>query len=586
MSQQFNSIKVSGAGRSTFNLSHHQVMTSDFGYLTPICVRDMVPNDDYVVKPSIFCRLAPLAFPAYARVKVKVSSFFVPYRILYPHWSEWITQSRANNTIPPYFRVGNLRNLFRSDPQFEGVTTTSNFRGIFGRLAANLGLNPELFINDPDDDNGGISSEDRIAAFRFLAYYRIWLDWFMDSNLYDHSQMVASFNDQIKNGGLISPTTFLLTRNCCYGKDYFTTAKLHPQAGSDPSRISVNVGQDVNPGLKSPLNNQFYRMQLNPDTGQVKTNGYGTDTDGLNSNSSIGQFTVEELRAAVSLQRYLERNNYVGSKVINQLLVHFGIAPTPERLDMSEFLGGSDLNIQIGDVTSTTPHSTVSSEEVLTIGLGAQAGKGVAAGSSETIRYHAKEHGVFMTLMYIVPDTAYYQGIPKQFSLGVTGDPLDYYTPEFENLGFQEILNKEVFVPSSDTGAYEHYDPDGIFGYAPRYAYLKWQSDILSGDFLGVNSSFSDYGRSMDAWHLFRKLVYNDDNPLALNSNFVELSNINNNYDRIFQITDPKYDHFYFNIDVDVKATRPMVGFMEPSVDENNRGDGNTINLPYGGTRL
>lgn len=579
MSQQFNSIKVAGAGRSTFDLSHHQVMTSDFGYLTPICVRDMVPNDDFVVKPSIFCRLAPLAFPAYARVKVKVSSFFVPYRILYPHWSEWITQSQANNTIPPYFTVRLLRQYLKSDPQFNGGTPGDGPRGIYGRLAANLGLNPNLFLMDPDDDNGGLSGDDRICAFRFLAYYRIWLDWFMDSNIYDHSQMVSFFNNIIKDGGNLNAWTFFRTLNCCYGKDYFTTAKLHPQAGVNPSRIGVDLASAaLNPGLHVSTNSS-----------QVATNGTNVyqNVSGAASSATpkIGQFTVEELRAAVSLQRYLERNNYVGSKVINQLLVHFGIEPTPERLDMAEYLGGSDLFVQIGDVTSTTP-SDVGSTEVKNLGLGAQAGKAIVAGSTEEIRYHAKEHGVFMTIMYIVPDTAYYQGVPKQFSLGVTGDPLDYYTPEFENLGYQEILNKEVFVPSMDTGAYQNYDPDGIFGYAPRYAFLKWQYDILSGDFLGFSDPSVVGVSGLDSWHLFRKFIFNDQNPLALNSNFVEVNNHNTDYDRIFQITNNEYDHFYFNIDVDVKATRPMVGFMEPSVDENNRGDGNTLNLPYGGTRL
>lgn len=65
------------------------------------------------------------------------------------------------------------------------------------------------------------------------------------------------------------------------------------------------------------------------------------------------------------------------------------------------------------------------------------------------------------------------------------------------------------------------------------------------------------------------------------------MNNSNNDYDRIFQLTDNSFDHFYFNIDCDVKATRSMVGFAEPSLDStNNQGDGNAINLPYGGTRL
>ena len=110
--------------------------------------------------------------------------------------------------------------------------------------------------------------------------------------------------------------------------------------------------------------------------------------------------------------------------------------------------------------------------------------------------------------------------------------------------------------------------------------------DTLAGDFV-ANDTNGAVGSPLDAFHLFRKLAYDDTNPLALNANFVELDNHNNTYDRIFQVTDNELDHYYFSCRVDCKATRPMVGFAEPSLDSTmNQGDGNVINLPYGGTRL
>lgn len=582
MSQQLNEVRVGTSAQNTFDLKHHQVTTSDFGYLIPICCRNMYPNDDFEVTPKLFARLGPAAFPFYGRITCRVHNFFVPYRLLFPGWNSFITMSESEHRIPPYFTASTLRDLLDLDPQF-GQGSSSVPRGTYGRVMANLGLNPDLLTGN------AIPNDKRYNAFRFLAYYRIWLDWFMDSNIYDHSQMVAAFNDAIKNGGALSSQTaamILRTRNACFGKDYLTTAKINPQAGSTPSSVYTDPAFYLENLDHVPSDSEipFIAFAGYHDT-QINRNNVGSVNDilGDEAGDKLGKFTVEELRAAVSLQRYLERNNYVGSKVINQLLVHFGIAPTPERLDMSEYIGGSNFPVQVGDVTSTSPSSSSS-----TVGLGAQAGKGIAAGQTETVRYHAREHGVFMTLLSILPDTAYYQGIPKEFTLGVNGDPLDFYTPEFENLGFQEILNSEVFVPEGNIDEYyQEYDPDGIFGYAPRYAFLKWTQDILAGDFVGnLTGSSPVMGTNMDAWHLFRKFVYNSQNPLALNANFVECDNHNNDFDRVFQITDNELDHFYFNIDVDVKATRPMVGFAEPSLDSNNTGDGRKINLPYGGTRL
>lgn len=579
MSQLFDKIKVGTAKRSTFDLSHHQVTTSDFGYLLPICYRDMVPNDDFVVKPNVFCRLSPLAVPTYGRITCRIHHFFVPYRILYPHWDSFITQDSSNHTVPPYFPSLLLAQALALDPQFAASGTTVP-RGTYCRLMSNLGLNPEIFR---DLDSLGVQ---RISALPFLAYYRIWLDYFADTNIIDHPSMVAAFNDIIKDGGTLSNIgDFLRIRNVCYKKDYFTTAKTDPQDGS-PSIVSVDLARgDVNPGLDPRVvtsANYPIALDANGSVGARSATGQPLPTGSTNK---IGQFTVEALRASDALQRYKERNNFVGTKIINRILAHFGIAPTPERLDMAEFIDGSSIPIQIGDVTS---HNSIADldDNYSTIGLGMQAGKGVGAGQGSA-RYHAREHGIFMSLMSILPDTSYYQGLSRMWQKGVNGDALDFFHPEFENLGYQEVLNKEVYVHGDHT-TYPGYDPDGVFGYVPRYSEYKFQQDVLAGDFVGRQAGYNDtvMGSYMDSWHLFRKLNYSTSSPLALNENFVALNNHNNDYDRIFQFTDNEYDHFYFNINVDVKATRPMDGFTAPSLENNNSGDGNTINLPYGGTRL
>ena len=103
MSQIFSKVRVGQTERNTFDLSHHQVTTADFGQIIPICYRDLLPNDDVTVKPDIFTRLAPLAVPVYGKIKTKIFHFFVPYRILYGYWDSFITQSSSNHTVPPYF---------------------------------------------------------------------------------------------------------------------------------------------------------------------------------------------------------------------------------------------------------------------------------------------------------------------------------------------------------------------------------------------------------------------------------------------------------------------------------------------------
>lgn len=576
MSQLFNKVRIGQTERNTFDLSHHQVTTADFGQLIPICYKDLLPNDDITVKPDIFVRLAPLATPAYAKIKARVFHFFVPYRVLYGYWDSFITQSSSNHTVPPYFTVEQLSTLLGDDPQID-PTSSAVTRGTYTKLMSNLGLNPSVV-------NSRLADSDRIAAFPFLAYYKIWLDYFMDSNLNDHAALDMAFQLLTENGGNLNSvaSTFLKYRNSCFKKDYFTTAKTSPQEG-DPSRVAVDLAsEDLNPGLSRNIPDGV-NLQMSSDSSVYNE----MSAPASHTSDTIGQLTVEALRAATALQRYNERNNYVGTKIINRILAHFGITPSAERLDMAEFLGSDSMPIMIGDVTS---HNSISTEEgYTTTGLGMQAGKGVGASQGGAVNYHAKEHGVFMTILNVLPDTSYYQGLSRFWSKGVNGDPLDYYTPEFENLGFQEVLNKEIYVPSvweQDT-EYQSYDPEGVFGYVPRFSEYKFSYDVLGSDFIGPELSDSVAGNYMDSWHLFRKLKYTDNKPLALNENFVECNNNNEDFDRVFQLTDNSFDHFYFNIDVDFKATRNMVGFAEPAIDANNMlGSGKTVNIPYGGTRL
>lgn len=437
----------------------------------------------------------------------------MPYRILYPHWDAFITQSSSNQTIPPYLSVATIQSQLMYDKQYNSASTSTIPRGTYCKLMSNLGLNPDTIQ--------GLGTNTRLAAFPFLAYYRIWLDYYMDSNLNDHPTMVAAFNDMIKNGGSMNNfvAQLLKYRNCSYKKDMFTTAKLDPQEG-DPACVPVNIGSDVNPNLNSAnlTNDEADRLMFQTNNASVITSVFGENNGSVNNgNSNIGQFTVESLRAATAAQRYSERNNYVGTKLINRILAHFGISPTPERLDMAEYLGGDSFPIQIGDITSTNSVSDPNENNYTTRGLGLQAGKGVGASRSKTCRYHAKEHGIFMSLLSIVPDTSYYQGVSRFWTKGVNGDPLDYYAPEFENLGYQEVLNREVYVPDYATQLqnYQSYNPNGVFGYVPRFSEYKFQNDVLGGDFVGTGN-ITNFGAYMDSWHLFRKLKYDDNNPLLL----------------------------------------------------------------------
>lgn len=566
MSQIFNKVNVATGKRSTFDLSHNQVTSTDFGKLIPIQVQECLPNDYYTIKPQVFIRLAPLASPTFGTIRARVHTFFVPNRILWKGWDNWI--ANTSSATPPYFSTTNIHQLLTRDPAYQGYIQ-SEFdvsRGRYTGLISNMGINPDNFT-------GLVSQGFNVNALPFLAYQRIWFDYFRNS---DNSAYSESWFDTFTNGGSLSAylNDLMYLRVACYKKDYITTAKVNPQQGSAGAGVGVS-GIDT-------LSNSLGVLAVSNNASQLRATN--TNTSGLTINPSLSSsgnaFTIAALRAANSLQKYLERNNYVGNRTISRILAHFGIEPSAERLNRAEYLGGDSFNVQIADVTSTS--NTATSGSTFSGGLGSQAGKGVGAGSINEIKYHCKEHGFIISLLSIMPDTGYYQNLHRMWRRGFLGDnQFDYFTDEFENLSYQPLLNSEVFVPGTGV-SYSSYNPDGVFGFIPRYADYKFKNDVLAGDFVARGTS-----SGANSYHLFRNMVFDENSPLDITSLRISgLYNHYENYDRIFQVTDNSLDHFYCDIHVDTKAERQMSGFVDPTLDVNNEESGEKVTIPYGGIRL
>jgi hypothetical protein len=138
-----------------------------------------------------------------------------------------------------------------------------------------------------------------------------------------------------------------------------------------------------------------------------------------------------------------------------------------------------------------------------------------------------------------MPNTAYQQGIPKHFTK--TTDPFQYFWPSFAHIGEQPIENRELYAYQGEALGSE------TFGYTPRYAEYKYESNRVAGDFR----------TNLDFWHMGRIF----DAPPALNRTFVECDPTH----RIFAVTDPSVQKLYAHIYNKVTAIRPMPKFGTPT---------------------
>lgn len=249
---------------------------------------------------------------------------------------------------------------------------------------------------------------------------------------------------------------------------------------------------------------------------------------------SNGTATINDLRTALALQRWLERNARGGTRYVEYIFAHFGVVSPDARLQRAEFIGGNVTPIQISEVLQTSATTSDSTP------LGVPAGSAYSAGINQPIRYHAREHGILMCVTSLMFDNVYSSGADRDtFKF----DRFDYFTPSFQNIGEQAIYKRELGPTSNN---------EEVFGYAPRYEEYRVAHNRVHGDMR----------TSLDFWHLARGF---DDAP-SLNQAFIQ-SNNKTLTDRIFpydQSTFSQFRQFLAQMYFDVKALRPIPKFGIP----------------------
>lgn len=560
MANIFNSIRLKRPKRNVFNLSYENKLTMNMGELVPIMCMPIVPGDKFRVNTEALVRLAPLVAPMMHRVNVYTHYFFVPNRLVWNEWEDFITKGVDGENVPvlPCFELGsswpgNVRNQV-----------------INGSLWDYLGLPSAKSIGGSavvEDANGvDYPTGFRISSLPFRAYQLIYNEYYRDQNL------TESVNIPLKSGienNWDDIKVLLTLRRRAWEKDYFTSALPWLQRGPEvtvpvggsfgdvvlkdgfidgnftnyqrvldkngsPLAVNTNGSQILQSGT-SPIGGTPSRpgaLQVGNSSQEIASQqgAYFDPNGSLTVHGDEAGISIQDLRTSNALQRWFERNARGGSRYIEQILAHFGVRSSDARLQRPQFLGGGKMPIAVSEVLQTS-QTTESSPQAN------MSGHGISAGVNHGFKHYFEEHGYVIGLMSIMPRTGYQQGVPRDFT---KFDNMDFYFPEFAHLSEQEIKNQELYV-SSDP-AYN----EGTFGYTPRYAEYKYHESEAHGDFRG----------SMSFWHLNR--IFSE-RP-NLNTTFVECNPSN----RIFATSGTQDDKFWVQIYQDVKALRLMPKYGTP----------------------
>jgi len=508
----FQTDQLSGVPRSRFDLSHDHKFTADMGQLIPLLNVEVLPGDDWSIRPENLLRYAPLLAPVMHNVHVDMHFFFVPNRIIWDNWDEWIT---GNVTIePPYIRSQ------------EGYALSN--------LATYMGLR-------------GTADSIAINAFPFAAYFKIYDEYYRDQNLQQELSEPLNSGSNSWLEGFVAEG--LLYRS--WNHDYFTAALpfaqkgdavtlpllsnttapvtlLSPGPGTPIMRNSVTGA--VAP-LGSPMSVGGSGAWVAPGTSSLVLDPNGTYVVDINSEAS----DITSLRRAFRLQEFLERDARGGTRYNENLLAHFNVYSKDSRLQRPEYIGGTKSQMVISEVLSSA--ETLDSTNNVVNPVGQMAGHGISVGGGNNISYRSTEHGWIIGIMSVRPRTAYQQGIHRSF---LRLDRLDYAWPLFANIGEQPIFNYELY------GQLLEEDGFGTFGYIPRYSEYKYLNSRVSGLLLD----------GLEFWHLGR--IFTE--PPVLNNNFIVCQPSK----RIFAVPDEPglIGHTIFNISV----SRPLPRYSTPSI--------------------
>lgn len=532
----FNRIRVEKPGYSQFNLSYDNKLSMRMGKLIPVHIQEVVPGDRFTMSSEAMLRLMPMLAPIMHKVDLFFHNFFVPNRILWANWEKYITGGESIATVPPAF------------PVFDDLSLSLGGVAIAPSSIWNyLGLPAGVSISSP------------ISAIPVAGYQRIFYEFYRDQNL-------DVFDPVMLNDGPQSGLNFAYyneLRDRAWEHDYFTSCLPFAQKGAAIEMPANITGLDV--AYRDPVAlNAIWRDASGAPgaydsligTGNLaggappgvssfyhSVGGFPTPTEEAfydpgdtlfidESNVSIGA-TINDLRTAFSLQKWLEKNARAGSRYIETILAHFGVQSSDKRLQRPEYLGGSSATLQISEVLQTSSTDATTAQ-------GNMAGHGVSVTGGFQHSYRCEEHGYIHTILSVRPKTAYYQGVPKHFR---KFEREEFYWPDFAFLGEQEVLKGELGWRNASSD-------DDVFGYIPRYSEYRYNPSRVAGQM----------ATTLDFWHMGRKLDLTV--APALNKDFISCGI--NVTDRIFAVDDPTNDVIVAHIFHNINAVRPMPKYGTP----------------------
>lgn len=456
--------------RSKHSLSHYKLFTCDMGQLIPIGCYEVLPGDTIQHATSLLVRVSPLLAPVMHPVVVRVHHWFVPHRLVWTGWEQFITGGNDG--------LGGSAGSFPT--LNSGVSGFAN-----GSVLDYMGVPPTV-------------SNVSVSALPVRSYNKIYNENYRDED------MVPALNVPVSSGVDTGSNTSV--QNIAWEKDRFTMSRPWAQKGPAvtlPLGVSAPVyGNGTTPptmqssGLASATNLNLTNGNIAIHAGAAPTGSaplFWIDPQLVADLSAATSVDVNDVREAFAVQRYQEARARYGDRY-TEYLAYLGVRSSDARLQRPEYLGGGKQTISFTEVLQTGTNFDANT------GVASLKGHGLAAARSRRYRRFFEEHGLVITLLSVRPRTMYVNGVDKMWTRRAKED---YWQRELEHIGQEEVKLSEVWAPAADSAN------TSVFGYGDRYYSYRNIPNNVAGEFRSSALNF---------WHMARIFAAQP----ALNSSFIQ----------------------------------------------------------------